>query len=246
MPVSRDYILEEDPDNPYPIPPPNTPQTQPSGGGGSIPSGGGGEVAPAGPTGGGGGYLPPPPRPSFPGVNIPGAPVFNAPKFVAPDRAALMLDPGYQARLDAGSSALDRSAAARGSLRGGAQIRAQQEYGQNFGSQEFAQAYNRGLQQYDRDYQAAKDVYAPAFARWQQQAEANRQGGLMGYQTDLNYWLQKNTQPAYHDPGPDWSEILGPDPLPPAGAPSGGYGGGGGYGYGGGQFDEERYRNRGY
>jgi hypothetical protein len=53
------------------------------------------------------------------------------------------MDPGYGFRLKEGIGALDRSAAARGSLRGGNQMRGIAEFGQNLASQEYGNAYNR-------------------------------------------------------------------------------------------------------
>jgi hypothetical protein len=52
-------------------------------------------------------------------------------------------DPGYAFRLKEGLKALDRSAAARGGLLSGAQLRGITAYGQEMGSQEFTNAFNR-------------------------------------------------------------------------------------------------------
>ncbi len=52
-------------------------------------------------------------------------------------------DPGYGFRLQEGLKALDRSAAARGGLLSGAQLRGVTEFGQNMGSQEYQNAFNR-------------------------------------------------------------------------------------------------------
>jgi hypothetical protein len=52
-------------------------------------------------------------------------------------------DPGYQFRMDEGQKALERSAAARGGLMGGATAKALTQYGQNFASNEYQNAYNR-------------------------------------------------------------------------------------------------------
>jgi hypothetical protein len=51
--------------------------------------------------------------------------------------------PGYQFRLDEGTRALDRSAAARGMLLSGAQVKAQTRYGQGVASDEFNSYANR-------------------------------------------------------------------------------------------------------
>lgn len=52
-------------------------------------------------------------------------------------------DPGYAFRVSEGVKALDRSAAARGGLLGGNQMRGLTELGQNLGSQEYQNAFNR-------------------------------------------------------------------------------------------------------
>lgn len=52
-------------------------------------------------------------------------------------------DPGYAFRLNEGIKALDRSAAARGGLLSGAQLKGITDYGQNMASQEYQNAFNR-------------------------------------------------------------------------------------------------------
>jgi hypothetical protein len=52
-------------------------------------------------------------------------------------------DPGYAFRLSEGQKALERSAAARGGLLSGAAGKALTRYGQEMGSQEFTNAFNR-------------------------------------------------------------------------------------------------------
>ena len=65
---------------------------------------------------------------------------FTAEKFQA--------DPGYAFRLSEGMKALDRTAASRGGLLSGATLKGAQRYGQELGSQEFQNAFNR----YNTDY----------------------------------------------------------------------------------------------
>lgn len=60
-------------------------------------------------------------------------------------------DPGYAFRLAEGQKALDRQAAARGGLISGAALKAAQRYGQEMGSQEYTNAFNR----YQQERQAA-------------------------------------------------------------------------------------------
>ena len=52
-------------------------------------------------------------------------------------------DPGYAFRLKEGQKQLERSAAARGGLISGAALKAAQQYGQEMGSQEYTNAFNR-------------------------------------------------------------------------------------------------------
>jgi hypothetical protein len=52
-------------------------------------------------------------------------------------------DPGYGFRMKEGTRALDQSAAARGGLLSGNALRGAQQYGQQLGSQEYQNAYNR-------------------------------------------------------------------------------------------------------
>lgn len=52
-------------------------------------------------------------------------------------------DPGYAFRLSEGMKALDRTAAARGGLLSGATLKGAQRYGQDLGSQEYQNAFNR-------------------------------------------------------------------------------------------------------
>ena len=57
--------------------------------------------------------------------------------------AQFQADPGYGFRLSEGQKALERSAAARGGLMGGATGKALTRFGQEMGSQEFQNAFNR-------------------------------------------------------------------------------------------------------
>jgi len=61
----------------------------------------------------------------------------------------LTTDPGYGFRLSEGLRALERSAAARGGLLGGGTGRALTRYGQAMASQEYGNAFNRALTEYN-------------------------------------------------------------------------------------------------
>lgn len=58
-------------------------------------------------------------------------------------QAQFQQDPGYAFRLSEGQKALDRQAAARGGLISGGALKAAQRYGQEMGSQEYTNAFNR-------------------------------------------------------------------------------------------------------
>lgn len=57
--------------------------------------------------------------------------------------ADFQADPGYAFRLSEGLKALDRTASARGTLGGGAGLKAAARYGQDAASQEYSNAFNR-------------------------------------------------------------------------------------------------------
>jgi hypothetical protein len=52
-------------------------------------------------------------------------------------------DPGYEFRLSEGQKAIERSAAARGGLQSGSALKAAARFGQDMGSQEYANAFSR-------------------------------------------------------------------------------------------------------
>lgn len=59
------------------------------------------------------------------------------------DMSQFQADPGYAFRLSEGQKSLDRSAAARGGLISGGALKAATRYGQDMGSQEYTNAFNR-------------------------------------------------------------------------------------------------------
>ena len=98
--------------------------------------------------------------------NVPGAFKFGAGDYQA--------DPGYAFRLSEGQKALERQAAARGGLISGGALKAAQRYGQEMGSQEYQNAYNRAFTGYGTDVARENQLY-------------NRQAALAGIgQTSTN------------------------------------------------------------
>lgn len=60
-------------------------------------------------------------------------------------------DPGYRFRRDEGQKGIERTAAARGNLLSGAQIKAASTYNQNVASNEYGNAFNRALTTWQAD-----------------------------------------------------------------------------------------------
>jgi hypothetical protein len=67
-------------------------------------------------------------------------------------QADFQQDPGYAFRMQEGQKALERSAAARGGLQSGGTMKALAQYGQNFASNEYNNAYNRFNADRDRRF----------------------------------------------------------------------------------------------
>lgn len=68
-------------------------------------------------------------------------------------------DPGYAFRLKEGLKSLDRTASARGGLLSGGALKAAEQYGQEMGSQEYQNAYNRALAEYNAAVQRESTGY---------------------------------------------------------------------------------------
>jgi hypothetical protein len=127
--------------------------------------------------------------------NVPGAFTYdnkNLPaafKFGAGDFTA---DPGYGFRLSEGQKALDRQAAARGGLISGRALKEATRFGQEMGSQEFGNAYNRALTSYGTDVARENQLYGRALTGYNTGVASenqlyNRQAALAGIgQTSTN------------------------------------------------------------
>lgn len=59
------------------------------------------------------------------------------------DASQMYKDPGYQFRMQQGQNAVNGSAAAKGALNSGATLKALTRYGQDYGAQEYNNAYSR-------------------------------------------------------------------------------------------------------
>lgn len=139
------------------------------GGGGSSAGGGGGS------SGGG-----------APANGLGWMPQFTGPTygFVAPTLEEAKAEPGYQFALQEGLGGMQNSAAAKGTLRGGATLKDLIRWGEGFGEQNYGNVYNRSKGLYDTkfgaDYTLAKDQYAP-----------KREEAVLTHSQDFAEWLAK-------------------------------------------------------
>lgn len=85
--------------------------------------------------------------------------------FTAPTGLTEQNDPGYQARLNLGTDALQRSAAARGGVLTGGTAQALNQYAQDYASNEYGNVYNRALQNFDTNYNVYNQNQANQFNR---------------------------------------------------------------------------------
>lgn len=102
-----------------------------------------------------------------------------APVFTPPTYESVMQDPGFQFELKQGQQALQGSQAAQGLLRTGGSVADLLKYSQGLASTRYGEAYNRGLQQWQTQYQP-----------WAQQGNWN----LSQWTTQQNAALQKYLQ----------------------------------------------------
>jgi hypothetical protein len=93
----------------------------------------------------------------------------------------LQMDPGYAFRLAEGEKALERMQAARGQYLGGGAIRAGTRYGQEMGSQEYMNAFNRAQAQLGTRLGALGSLYGAGQTATQQVAgQAGQLGANLG------------------------------------------------------------------
>lgn len=85
--------------------------------------------------------------------------------FSSPTAVTEQNDPGFQFRLQQGTQALDRSAAAKGGLLTGGTAKAEQRYGQDYASNEYGNVYNRALQNYQTNYSTFRNNQQDTYAR---------------------------------------------------------------------------------
>lgn len=96
-----------------------------------------------------------------------GVPRFRAPRFTAPTAESVVNEPGYKLALEEGQRGLQHSQAARGILRTGGSLKDLASWSTNYAGTKYADAFNRALQAYGTDFNAAQAEYNPLLAEWQ-------------------------------------------------------------------------------
>ena len=73
------------------------------------------------------------------------------------------------------------------------------EYGQNFAAQEYGNVFNRALNVYDREYQGAKDQFAPKYGEWQFLSGAEKARSLAAFQREWDMYSFGNMSAAQRE-----------------------------------------------
>lgn len=114
-------------------------------------------------------------------------PTFNAPApFTAPTTVDEQNDPGYQARMAAQQQALTRAGLASGGAFSGGTVKALQQAGQDYASNEYSNVYNRALTGYQTNFGNALNAYNTNTTAALNAYNTNVNTGLSAYNTRFN------------------------------------------------------------
>jgi len=110
--------------------------------------------------------------------------------FTPPDAVTEQNDPGYKFRLNLGDQLLENSAASRGGILSGGTAQAEQQFGQDYASNEYGNVYNRALQNYNTAFNTFNANRTNLFNRYASMAGLGQataqQLGNVGLQTGAN------------------------------------------------------------
>lgn len=120
----------------------------------------------------------------------PSAPNFTP--YTAPTLAQLQDSPGYQARLDAGLLAGNRSAAAKGTVLNGGTQKALNRYGQDYASNEYNNLFGQGLATNQNNNSLLQTGFGDSLSSF----NSTNQFGLNARQQNQNEFQQNVVQPA--------------------------------------------------
>ncbi len=86
-------------------------------------------------------------------------------EFEAPSYEAAMSDPGFQFRLKQGQLALERSAAAKGTLLTGGTLKGLMDYSQELAGEEYGQVYGRAADVYNKGYTSSLSEFEKNYGK---------------------------------------------------------------------------------
>lgn len=105
---------------------------------------------------------------------------YQAPTFTAPSGLTMENDPGFKARMAMGQEAIEGSAAARGGILSGGTLKALAQYGQDYGSNEYGNVFNRALTTAGYNAGMGQQGYQNRYGQyqdWQNWAQRNKDRG---------------------------------------------------------------------
>ena len=120
-----------------------------------------------------------------------------------PTMEEVMADPGYGTRMRSGVQSRDASAAARGSVLSGGHQKALERYGQEFGANEYAGAFSRGLESRNQVLGEYNTDHGNAFNQYQQRYGAFTDNAARGVQA-----RQLNENAFQNDSGNNLNQYL--------------------------------------
>lgn len=135
-------------------------------------------------------------------------PTWNTPdEFVAPTVADLEGDAGYQSRIRAGERAIERSAAAKGTLLTGGTLQDLETFAQDYASSELDKVYarkfqehealwNHSLAKYQADVDAAYKSWSSNFENAKMDWSANRDNFMWKYDQARQAWADQQNASA--------------------------------------------------
>ncbi len=154
------------------------------------------------------GVFTPPTPPTGPPSWLGAAPQFHPPSFpqvtpfAKPTLQDALSDPGYQFAATEGQNALERSAAARGTLGTSGTLKDILAWGGNYAQQRYGDVFNRAKDVYSTNYQtqftdpynaaykSALDVFSPQLDAWKTQGLATQRQGEIDYQNAWDRYLK--------------------------------------------------------
>lgn len=115
-------------------------------------------------------------------------------RYQSPDGLTDSNDPGWKQRMKLGTDAIQRGAAARGTLLSGGTLKSLMDYGQTFASNEYGAVDARARANYQQELGDYQTNRSNAFQEWSTKAGLNEQDRAQAWATYQNAQGQHNTE----------------------------------------------------